>query len=123
MAMEMSEDKLMISIFLALEGVHAYSAFLPSVFTIKTFVSTEEGVAMIREGEIMASIFLFALASTTVVITKSILPLLLGVITGAGMIAVYEYALARAPIGEDKKEPCDCEDEKTVYNDGYGVND
>lgn len=110
-----NEDVLMISIFLALEGVHAYSAFLPSVFTIKTFVSTSEGHAMIREGEVMASIFLIALASTTVVITKSFLPLILGLLAGGGMILVYEHALARAPVNRSQpvvqEEECDCEKE------------
>jgi hypothetical protein len=92
------DDKIIISIFMALEGVHAYSAFLPSVFTIKTFVSTEDGKKMIREGELMASIFLVALAFTTSAITKSPWPFLLAAVSGTAMIIVYEYALSRAPV-------------------------
>ena len=91
------DDKIVISIFMALEGVHAYSAFLPSVFTIKTFVATEEGKAMIREGELMASLFLLALAASTAYIAKSKWPFILAVLTGAGMLGVYEFALARCP--------------------------
>jgi hypothetical protein len=98
------DDKVVISIFMALEGVHAYSAFLPSVFTIKTFVQDEEGVRMIREGEIMASMFLVALALATSYLTKSKWPAILAMITGAGMIAVYEWALARSPAH------CGCEE-------------
>lgn len=116
---KLDEETLMISIFLALEGVHAYSAFLPSVFTIKTFVGTREGVDMIREGELMSSLFLLGLVGVTVWITKSPLPLLLGLIAGGGMLAVYEYALARCPYARDDHShkmdkalgDCDCEDE------------
>jgi len=98
-------DKVIISIFMALEGVHAYSAFLPSVFTIKTFVEDDSGIQMIREGEIMASAFLIALALATAYLTKSKWPAILALLTGAGMIAVYEYALARSPA------KCGCEEE------------
>lgn len=83
---------------MALEGVHAFSAFLPSVFTIKTFVSTPEGHAMIREGEICASIFLLILAYTTSALAKSHWPLIFGLLAGGAMIGVYEVALARAPV-------------------------
>lgn len=90
-------DTLTISIFMALEGVHAYSAFLPSVFTIQTFVSDENGARMIREGEIMASAYLGAIALLVTKITKSPLPAMMGLLAGAGMLVVYEYALRRSP--------------------------
>lgn len=89
------EDTVVLSIFMALEGVHAYSAFLPSVFTIRTFVDTPLGRAMIREGELFASIFLVSLSFVVSIIAKSPLPLILGCATGAGMILVYERALAQ----------------------------
>lgn len=91
------DDKMVIAIFMALEGVHAYSAFLPSVFTIKTFVQDENGCKMIREGELMASAYLIVLAIAVSYITKSKWPAVLGLITGAAMVGVYEYALARSP--------------------------
>jgi len=94
----MGEDAVVISIFMALEGVHAYSAFLPSVFTIKTFVKTENGRSMIREGEMMASLFLIALALATSKLTKSWWPAIFAGIAGGSMVAVYEYALYRAPV-------------------------
>lgn len=116
---QLDEETLMISIFLALEGVHAYSAFLPSVFTIKTFVGTREGVDMIREGELMATVFLVALAGVTVWITRSPLPLIMGLVAGGGMIAVYEHALARCPYSRETNGKqmvaalgdCGCEDD------------
>lgn len=93
-------DKLMVSIFMALEGVHAYSAFLPSVFTIKTFVSSNEGRDMIREGEFMASAFLLALAGVTAYLSRSPWPAIMAIVTGAAMVGVYEYALARCPASQ-----------------------
>lgn len=91
------DDKIVISIFMGLEGVHAYSAFLPSVFTIKTFVQDDDGVRMIREGEIMASAYLVILAIAVGYITKSKWPVIMALTTGAAMIGVYEYAVARSP--------------------------
>lgn len=93
-------DKIMISVFMALEGIHAYSAFLPSVFTIKTFVDSEEGVRMIREGEVFASAFLLTLAIVTGNLTKSWYPVVFGLTAGGLMIAVYEYALMRCPAND-----------------------
>ena len=117
---KLDEETLMISIFLALEGVHAYSAFLPSVFTIKTFVGTREGRDMIREGEVMATLFLGALAAVTTWITRSPLPLTLGAVAGGGMLAVYEFALARCPYSRQENShtmdkalgDCGCEEEE-----------
>lgn len=99
----MGDDAVIISIFMALEGVHAYSAFLPSVFTIKTFVKTDYGRKMIREGELMASLFLVALAITTCKITKSVMPAIFAGLAGGMMVGVYEYALYKAPVntGQD----------------------
>lgn len=125
------EDAVVISIFMALEGVHAYSAFLPSVFTIKTFVKTDNGRRMIREGEIMASLFLIALAFTTAKITKSLMPAVFAAIAGGTMVAVYEYALYRAPVNTgvstdaDFSQPptqdSDCEDCSKHHSGWYSI--
>jgi hypothetical protein len=96
------DDTIVISIFMALEGVHAYSAFLPSVFTIQTFVSTEGGHQMIREGEVMASVVLAGLAIATSMLTKSPWPAIMACVMGTAMIGVYEWALRRAPVNQEK---------------------
>lgn len=96
-------DDVIIAIFTGIEGVHAYSAFLPSVFTIKTFVETKEGRDMIREGELMATAFLFALALTTSKLTKSAYPAIFGLLAGGAMLAVYEYALYRCPYSREER--------------------
>lgn len=92
------DDTVIISIFMALEGVHAYSAFLPSIFTIQTFVKTENGRRRVREGEMMATIFLGALALTTSYLTKSKWPAITALAAGVAMVAVYEWALSKAPV-------------------------
>ncbi len=86
------------SVFMALEGAFAYSAFLPSIMTIGTFVDTEAKVRAIREGEIVGSAFLVGLSLTVAAITKSPIPLLCGLVAGALAVGVYEYALKHAPI-------------------------
>jgi len=103
------DDKIVISIFMGLEGVHAYSAFLPSVFTIKTFVQDEDGCKMIREGEMMASVYLIVLAIAVSYITKSKWPAIMALATGAAMVGVYEYALMRSP-SRQGQEDCGCGD-------------
>lgn len=83
---------------MALEGMHAYSAFLPSIMTIGTFVDSHEKVRMIREGEVVATGFLLALALSVTALTKSPLPLVMGVLAGIVTLGVYEYALHHAPV-------------------------
>ncbi len=89
---------------MALEGLHAYSAFLPSVMTIGTFVDTPEKVQMIREGEITATVFLGALVTSVGIMTKSLWPIVMGMLAGVAMLGVYEYALRRAPIQEQEPQ-------------------
>ena len=97
-------DEVIFSIFMALEGLHAYSAFLPSIMTIGTFVDTPEKIRMIREGEVMATIFLVALSTSVAIMVKSKWPLIMALIAGVAMLGVYEYALQRAPAKEMEPE-------------------
>lgn len=98
------DSNVVIAIFTGIEGIHAYSAFLPSVFTIKTFVETKEGRDMIREGELMATLFLLALCITTSKLTKSWYPALFGLLAGGSMLAVYEFALWRCPYAVEERQ-------------------
>jgi inactivated superfamily I helicase len=93
-----SNEIVLTSVFMALEGAFAYSAFLPSIMTIGTFVDSPEKVQAIREGEIVGSAFLLALSLTVAAITKSAVPLFAGVLAGVAAICVYEWALRKAPI-------------------------
>lgn len=96
------DNKVIFSIFMALEGLHAYSAFLPSVMTIGTFVDTPEKVKMIRDGEVVATVFLGALVISVGIMTKSYWPVIMGVVAGSVMLGVYEYALRNAPAKEEE---------------------
>jgi hypothetical protein len=99
--MEFNKDIVLTSVFMALEGAFAYSAFLPSIMTIGTFVDTPEKIKMIREGEIVGTAFLVGLSVTVAYITKSPLPLIAGLAAGGLAIGVYEYALRKAPANTD----------------------
>lgn len=70
--------------------------------TIGTFVDTPEKVKMIRQGEVVATVFLAALASSVAVMVKSYWPLAMAAIAGGVMLAVYEYALRSAPAKESE---------------------
>lgn len=92
-----SNEIVVTSVFMALEGAFAYSAFLPSIMTIGTFVDSEEKVAMIRQGELVGSAFLLGLSITVSLVVKSPLPLFFGVLAGALALSVYEWALRGSP--------------------------
>lgn len=94
---EANSDIIVTSVFMALEGAFAYSAFLPSIMTIGTFVDSQEKVDMIREGEIVGTAFLVGLSVTVSMVVKSMLPLFFGLLAGALALGVYEYALRGSP--------------------------
>jgi hypothetical protein len=96
-----SNEVIITSIFLGLEGAFAYSAFLPSIMTIGTFVDSPEKVRMIRQGEVVGSIFLVALALTVSSAMKHPLPLFLALLSGGLAIIVYEFALRQSPAWEE----------------------
>lgn len=92
-----NENVVLISIFMALEGLFAYSAFLPSIMTVGTFVDSPEKVMMIRQGEVVGTFFLVVLAVLTAKITKSMWPMLMGVMAGVAALAIYEFSLHQSP--------------------------
>lgn len=91
------ENVVLISIFMALEGLFAYSAFLPSIMTVGTFVDTPAKVKMIRQGEVVGTFFLIVLAILTARITRSAWPMLMGVAAGLTALAIYEFSLRQSP--------------------------
>ncbi len=91
------KDVILISVFMGLEGLFAYSAFLPSIMTVGTFVDSHEKVHMIRQGEAVGTFFLIVLAVITAYITKSKWPLILGLAAGFVALAIYEFSLRQSP--------------------------
>ncbi len=82
-----------LAIFVAVEGANAYSAFLPSIFTIRTFKSETGTHRSIRDGEVIATLFALAIGAATSLIVASWLPLFFAVVTAIVMVSVYEWAL------------------------------
>lgn len=91
------KDVVLVSIFMALDGLFAYSAFLPSIMTVGTFVDSEDKVRMIRQGEIVGTFFLVLLAILTAYITRSKWPVLFGVVGGLIALTIYEFSLRQSP--------------------------
>lgn len=85
-------SNVLLAAFTAVEGAHAYSAFLPSIFTIRSFRSDETKKA-IRDGEIVGTAFTLALGYVVSRLVKSNLPLYFAAGTAVIMIGVYEWAL------------------------------
>lgn len=92
-----SNSTVLVSIFMALDGLFAYSAFLPSIMTVGTFVDSESKMVMIRQGEVVGTLFLVALSIITSAVMKSKLPLLFGLLAGLVALLIYEYSLSQSP--------------------------
>lgn len=90
----MVTERVLISAFVAVESAHAFSAFCPSIFTIKSLANqSEEGKKQIREGYIPAIIFALILGFITSRLINSWLPLYFSIGTCAFMICAYEWGL------------------------------
>jgi hypothetical protein len=92
-----SGEVVLTSVFVAFEGAFAYSAMLPSIMTIHTFVDSPEKITAIREGEILATAFCGIFAGVVAAIVRSWLPVGLTAIAAGFMIAIYEWALRDSP--------------------------
>lgn len=86
-------ETVLLSSFVAVESAHAFSAFCPSVFTIKSLAIPQNQQAQIREGYIPATIFAILLAIIVSRLIHSNYPLFFGIGTVVFMIFVYEWAL------------------------------
>lgn len=95
-----SGEVVLTSVFVAFEGAYAYSAMLPSIMTINTFVDTPDKIKAIRQGELLATIFAGGFATATAWIVGSWLPIGLTLALAGFMIGVYEWALRRSPAWE-----------------------
>jgi hypothetical protein len=90
----MKED-IALGILVLGESAHFFSAFNPSIFTIKRFpdAQTERDIML---GCLLASVYGFIIALATSIVSKSKLPLIFGVIGILTMDAVYWYAIQQA---------------------------
>jgi hypothetical protein len=90
-------DILLVSAFAGFEGLFSYSAVLPSIMTIGTFVDSPEKIAMIRQGEVIGTVLNLAFGMALSGFSRSFLPLAFTIGACLVMIFVYEYALRSAP--------------------------
>lgn len=95
----MPDNQLLLAIFSAIESAHFYSAFLPSVFTIQTFVQDGIGREAIRRGEVYASLLAITMSYVVARLSKSRLPLVFGGFMAFLMIGVYESSLRQTKTG------------------------
>jgi len=86
-------ETILIGVFVAVEGAHAFSAFMPSYFTIGAFVKTPEDLAHLRKGYAPATVFNLALGGITSALLKSIWPVGLSALVSFLMISAYEKAI------------------------------
>lgn len=91
---KLTTEEIGIVLLVAAEAPQAYSAFLPSIMTIRTFVGDQDAVNDIREGELLGSAFVLLIAGAGTLLTRSPWPFVVGILTIVTMVAVYEYALS-----------------------------
>lgn len=91
--MAVQREHVLLAAFSALESAHFYSAFLPSVMTIRKFAKDAEAVEALRKGEAIATGFAVVLGWVVSELIDSYLPLVFTVATAVAMLAVYEYAI------------------------------
>jgi len=89
----MKTEHLLISAFVGVESAHAFSAFLPSIFTIKQFALDENAIHHVRDGYVPAIIFSLVLAFVTSKLINSYTPLVIAVFVDVFMVATYEIAI------------------------------
>lgn len=101
-----STHDVLMSAFVAVEGAHAFSAFLPSIFTIRAFTAHNPGAAKaIRDGEIIGTAFAVGLGAVVSALIGSKLPVTFSIVTSMVMVSVYEYALRTANDGQAVQIP------------------
>ena len=90
---DMTPSEVGIVLAVIAQAPQAYSAFLPSIMTIRTFVGDERAVRDIREGELFGSAFVLLIGAAGSMLTKKNAPFMVSLVSIAVMISVYEYAL------------------------------
>ena len=86
-------EKALLAGFTAVESAHFFSAFCPSLFTIKTFADTDEKKQAVRMGYIPSIVFSVVLGFVVSKVVKSWIPLVLAVAVDIGMVGAYEFAM------------------------------
>lgn len=86
-------EKVLLASFVAVESAHAFSAFCPSLFTIKTFATDEDKKNAVRIGYLPSVIFALVLGVVVSKLIGSWMPVVFSGATVAFMIGAYEVAM------------------------------
>jgi hypothetical protein len=90
----MTQEEIALVALTALESAHAFSAFLPSYFTIGKFAkgldSTEADIHELRTGYVPAVLLSLGMGGLVSLIMKNILPLLACIGVDVIMVGLYE---------------------------------
>lgn len=86
---------LILSVLVAAEVPHAFSAFMPSVFTIQKFSQGDEDRRRLRSGYIPAILFAGALGGSVSYLTDDRRPLIFSIVVAGAMLALYEREVRR----------------------------
>lgn len=89
----MTREHVLLTAFVALESAHFYSAFLPSVMTIRKFAHDQTAREALRQGEVLATTFAVTLGWLVSELTQTSWPVWGSVIVAAAMVLVYESAM------------------------------
>lgn len=84
---------LVLAVFTAVEGAHAFSAFMPSYFTVKKFAASKEDLEALRSGYSPAIAFNLLLGGSVSLLTKDVRPFVVSIVVVAFMMYLYENAL------------------------------
>lgn len=90
----MTNEQTALTILVGAEAAHAFSAFMPSYFTIKTFPETQQDIAALRSGYAPAFFFNIVLGLAASWLTKNYTPMFAVLIASCGMVLLYEHAIA-----------------------------
>ncbi len=86
---------LVLSVLVAAEIPHVFSAFMPSVFTIRKFAEGERDRARLRAGYVPALLLASALGGSVSWLTNDRRPIIFTVAIASGMLVLYEREIRR----------------------------
>lgn len=95
----MNEDVL-LAVFVAVESAHAFSAYMPSAFTVRTFAKDEVDIKNLRSGYLPAVLFVALISSIVAVVRKNAMYLVIAALVSVMMISLYEYSIHGARDGQ-----------------------
>ncbi len=95
---KLSENDILLSVFTGVEGAHAFSAFMPSWFTVRKFGTAPEDADKLRSGYAPAIAFNVILGTAVSLLIDSPAPVIVSAAVIVFMILMYEGAIS----GEQK---------------------